>query len=240
MPLAGLVLCACERSETVSMKCGLFDITAKITNKTAHLDISVSMGGHIRNMDKYYPELRDAQNLKVDLVRKDGKHEDRGGISFTGNIPGSENEIELFLAYNHTFKKFGVDGFCVGESVLSCIHDCRIYTPLPIKVRHPENVARVSAKEQARLKPCLDYLAKTAMRTLQKDGRVFKLKDNEGEWLEIDQETALSLSENWDFKKIKMYTNSSYVYNHELDACEVKAKGQEFLNKVTELKKSGQ
>jgi len=70
---------------------------------------------------------------------------------------------------------------------------------------------------------------------------VLELKDNEGQWLAINTETAISLSQNWTMdENMKYYTKDDVIEEHEMDACETKAKIKSFLNKVSELKKSGQ
>ena len=66
-----------------------------------------------------------------------------------------------------------------------------------------------------------------------------ELMDNEGYWLQVDNETALSLSPNWTMNnEMKFYTKDDVVAEHEKDACETKGRIKAFLDHVTELKKS--
>ncbi|MDR1071131.1 MAG: hypothetical protein LBL21_00605 [Rickettsiales bacterium] len=62
---------------------------------------------------------------------------------------------------------------------------------------------------------------------------VLELKANEDRWVEINKETALSLSKNWTLdENMKYYTKDDVVMEHEKDACEVKAKIRKFLKNM--------
>lgn len=64
---------------------------------------------------------------------------------------------------------------------------------------------------------------------------VLQLKDNNGKWLEINNETAISLSHNWTMdKNMKYYTKDSIIEEHEKDACKTKARIKEFLNNLNQ------
>jgi hypothetical protein len=60
---------------------------------------------------------------------------------------------------------------------------------------------------------------------------ILELKDNDGQWLEINKETALSLSKNWTFdENMQYYTKDDVILEHEKDACEVVGRIKNFLN----------
>ncbi|MDR1337784.1 MAG: hypothetical protein LBJ73_02005 [Rickettsiales bacterium] len=220
---------ACDKYETVYLDCGPWDVVAKISNQKATLNISVEENNTF-SLDEYYPELQNAKNLKVDLARVASRFSDNW-VDFVGKIPGAENETGIDVRYNHKFKRFVVSGFTVKENHT---WSCNTLTKLPVKIEQPKNLARVGKKERARVESCIDYIVKNAQVMYGPDGMDLQFKDSEGKWMDINQETALSLSKNWDFNDMKLYQNNAdgYLFDYELDACDTMSRMQEFLKQI--------
>jgi hypothetical protein len=220
------MLGACERYETVTLSCCSHNVIAKISDQKAVLDITVTEEGS--DMSSYYPEFRDANHLKVDLVRKPDESGFSDRVFFAGKIPGGENETGIALRYDHKLKAFDVGDFRHSNNGAWM---CNVVTRLPVKIIQPKNLAKVSAKEKSRAESCIDYIMDNAMVVYESNVMKFKIKNNGGEWIEVSQETALELSDNWNFEDMKLYQNNDdgYLFDYELDACETVEKMNRFI-----------
>jgi hypothetical protein len=251
IPLAMLVACdpPGDRPTKVQMDCIFWDIHARIYKNRAILDIRQS-----KRFDPQHPilvETRDVlgnwlgiKETRIVAVRDTDREYDAWGVphatrlAFVGHEKqtGQETVFQFWYDYESKTKSmFSLD--FISDAAIAC----NIIVPAQTRINPPNgmNRARVSQRKAKRIKYCIDYIYNNAMVEHSWDEptetlhTIFRIKNNAGRWIAIDQDAALRLSKNWDFNNKKFYNNRSrHVYEHQLDACEVMERLKKFQENI--------
>jgi len=168
-------------------------------------------------------------------------------IEFVGNIKNTNKTVHLnFSEYDANKKLLKGAVIEIKGSENNTLFLDRCFASVPYdRIIPPDNVAKLNSEEKEKIMECIDYIHKNVEITLDIDvndnSKVtrFRIQNNIDDWTDISRESALELSKNWKFDDMKYYTNNDdgYVFEYEVDACEVMEKLKALQKRIEESKK---
>lgn len=224
-----ILLAACEQPTVVQMVCADWSVKAKIYTSRAILDIK-RLYHNIEDKNEWMSAER---GHRVVAKRECSHNWDENVVMFAGHDRKSKQRA-VFLGL-YTSQVTGFTTLALGSSEVQG-YECRVI--VPFKKGPPADAVRLSKRKTKQIKNCIDYIVDNAMVSIiwsadEPQRIVFNVRINDYIWVELDQETALGLSTNWDFNDMKFYNNlDEHVYAHQVDACEVMERIKDFQKNI--------